>query len=707
MEKTYWTSYGEKKGADMINRIIDDSDTNIRRQMEIVAINQREAMYQEDYKNAYEDAVKNNDFSLVQDVIDSTAAWKSEEERKILTEQAIDQFKIGVATENALRIGSTQGIAKAEESLEQSGLLKDAAREITGKVLNDVNNTIASAKSAANQTYDEVIKNGGTFRDAYNSAISTNSQNPDVISAIKAVADTKLVESNAGQFVKDLIGAKTVADYEKLLKEYEPGGPYTANYIGQEAQLKDNHDFIDGQLEEMKLAYIEERFYNEVNSATLAELKALEPKYKEGGTYEPDFEGRGESQKKKYDYIVNQISEMEKAAEPPKQSPSTSDAVYMDMLTRVVTGEYSGPVAHAYLANHLVDKLIRTGKSDNMYMLDSFFNDFSKGIEKVNPQWNDNVLTPVKSFLSSVQKETGLNEASREIVYHKIANGLIDMVTDVGIGTYTTEQWMEKGQNMARLAAGMVIDNLKYTNDGASTVKGLKGVGATGNLLKLYKDLEAHPELLYQTAKGEQVGIINRSTLDDIQGQAKEDVKSVLGVDPRNLQEGWENEGPYDIKPIPTIRVLHGEKQGLYKYQVNEKGTGLDLRMFNEKTGTWDVYRTGTAAQNRVEDKKTETLKGEQHGYSYLINNLVKRKDDRQFRNAIMTDYAIPDTAFYIEGYDPETLDRVTEIPKDIADSIQRTSTPQVWEEIQRSWTEKGIRISTRTTNNYRRGDRR
>lgn len=385
-------------------------------------------------------------------------------------------------------------------------------------------------------------------------------------------------------------------------------------------------------------------------------------------------------------------------AEPDAGSALSNQDVYIELLTRWAKGQYSGPEAHKLLVDHMTEQLITTGKLEDGYLIDLFFNDLSKGIEKINPQWNTDVLSPVKALLQSLQKESGLDEGAIALINTKVANGLIDMVGDVGLGTYTTEQWIAKGQDMARIAAGMVIDNLRVTNEGDSTIKGLEGIGSPGAMLQLYQDLEAHPELLYQNAAGQTGSLINQRTLDDIQKQALVDIGAILGEDETNLLAEWENEGAADIKPIPQIRVGAGKNQGIYKYQVNDAGDGLDLRKYNEGTGAWEVYRTGTADQILREDNRTIIQESKQGAYRDIISNMVKYKNVR-----IDPSFRPPDNAFYIEGYHPRTLAPLTEIPRDIAEAIQRSSTPARWEEIRRAWNEKGIRIGTQNSSSRRR----
>jgi hypothetical protein len=406
--------------------------------------------------------------------------------------------------------------------------------------------------------------------------------------------------------------------------------------------------------------------------------------YKEGGRYDSDYYGQEELQKEHYGEISKLL------AGGGKGNPVSTSAVYKELLAQWARNG-GPPTYYNLLKNHIAEEFIRTGSAENSHMLDLFLNDISKGIASIDPNWNGEVLEPISALLGSISKEAGLDEEAKKTIYNNVAAGILDMAGEVGIEKYPTEYWTRKGNEMARLAAGQVIDNLKYTNSGESTVSNLEGVGASGNLLKLYKDLEEHPEILYVQANGETRSIINRATLDKIQNQAVKDVASVLGQEESNLMPGWEPEGAYDIKPIPTVRVLHGDNQGLYKYQVNEEKNGLNLMKLNTETGKWGLYRKGTADQNIAEDKKTIALTEKQNEYRDFINTLIKRKDDTYFINQT-SDARPPDTAFYIEGYDPRTLNRVNKIPDDILEIIKRESTSQVWENILRSWKDKGIR---------------
>jgi hypothetical protein len=623
-----------------------------------------------------QEAVKTGNRSLLDQVLNQAKGWMSEAAWNQYSKTADEEIRVGSILNQALRIAATDGMGNVEMYLGVVDLTETQRSEIFAEAQQRSNQIVTTAKTSAAETYDAARKEGATIRQAYDAAAAQDTPNADVRAVRQEIAQQKQISDLSERFAQETNGVTTLAELEALAELHKDGGAYDPDYYGQEGTQNAHYSAIAKTIDTIKEA------------ALKAQKEAIVEQEKAAEKAEAAAEKAATKREKEADAMIKATKE-----------------VYVDMLGQWAQGNISGPVAHEFLANRLVEEFRITGRSDNLYMADSFFNDISKGIAQINPQWNDDVLKPVESLLKSIQKEAGLNDGSRDVIYRNVANSLLDTIGDVGLKAYTTDQWIAKGQSMARLAAGLVIDNLKYTNEGESTVKDLEGVGSVGNLLKLYQNLEAHPELLYQDVKGDTGSIINQSTLDDIQEQAKKDVGAALHVDEKNLAAGWENEGAYDIKPIPTIRVLHGEKQGLYKYQVNNEGTGLNL-MKHTDTGEWRLERTGTAEQNVAEDKKTETLTNKQYEYGGLIANLAKHKDDKYFRMP-PANLMPPETAFYIEGYDPHTLDRITEVPKDMADRIQRDSTPQVWEEIQRSWTTKGIRISDKNTNNYSGSNRR
>ncbi|MDR0586201.1 MAG: hypothetical protein LBG26_03075 [Treponema sp.] len=293
------------------------------------------------------------DFSPVEAMIRTLPITDEAQNALIIAKKS--QFQIDFTTNDAISIGRTQGIAKAEEYALQSGLPQETISAIMGKVQDADNKAVTAGKAAANQAFDEVLKNGGTPREAYDNATKTDSQNPDVISAIKAAADARLAKSNEDQFAQDLMSAETLEDYEALKEKHKSGGTYAANYIGQEAQQKKHDDTITALAEKKKLSILEERFYHEVNGATLDELKALKPNYAEGGEYEPAYEGYGKLQKERYDYISKRISDMEKAATPPagKEPPyqNTLELAYKfrdgfwagTLINKETKNPYTGP----------------------------------------------------------------------------------------------------------------------------------------------------------------------------------------------------------------------------------------------------------------------------------------------------------------------------------------------------------------------------
>ncbi|MDR0719474.1 MAG: hypothetical protein LBF78_07545 [Treponema sp.] len=239
MQETYWTKSGEKKGMTIIGKIINDGNAQIMEQTRLAAMGLREAKYGEAYNNAFQTAVQTNDFTLIRDVIDSTSAWKSETERQTLLEQAQDQFKIGVATERAITIGRTEGIARAEEDLQQSGLPQEVITQIMGTVQNANNNTVETAKVSAADTYTKIKQNDGTIRQAYDAAITQDISNPEALEARKAVATKKQIYDLNERFSQETNGA-TVAQLEALKEKYKDGGTYDADYYGME-QLQNQH----------------------------------------------------------------------------------------------------------------------------------------------------------------------------------------------------------------------------------------------------------------------------------------------------------------------------------------------------------------------------------------------------------------------------------------------------------------------------------
>jgi uncharacterized FlaG/YvyC family protein len=359
-------------------------------------------------------------------------------------------------------------------------------------------------------------------------------------------------------------------------------------------------------------------------------------------------------------------------------------------------GGYEAEEAKGLFAHDIARDLAEHGV-DNTPLVDSFFNSLDKGIKKINPQWDSQVLVPTKNFIESLATDKTIDKGSKELIYSRVTEGLLDMVGDMGLKSKTPEQWAQTGWELARISAGITIDGMAITPAGDSAVPNLQGNFSTGNLIKTYKTLQEHPELLHQTAAGETGALVDMSLLDGVQKQAQADVAATLHVDPKNILPSWDAEGKNDIAPIPVIIVPSGPEKGQYKYQVNGKD---ELWLMKKDTdGNWTEYRKGSAGQNLSTEKNTLKQRQKHEETIGIINRIISHKDDTGFR--IPRGYNLPsDLDFYIEGYDPSTGESIKEIPSDVARKFNAAwggVTKDRWEEIQQGWAAKGISISDKT----------
>jgi hypothetical protein len=397
---------------------------------------------------------------------------------------------------------------------------------------------------------------------------------------------------------------------------------------------------------------------------------------------------------------------------PPKKI--SSQKLYVDLLAQWALGEEyggrSGNEARQLLIQELAENLRKTGEADDLSLADSFFHDLNKGIQKINPNWNNQVLKPTKSLLDSLVKDKNIDTDLKDIIYNKVAEGIIDMVGDLGLGSKTPEQWALAARDMTRIAAGMTINGFAVTSTGDSAISNLQGNFSTGNLIKTYKTLQEHPELLYQNAAGETGAIIDMSLLEGVQKQAKADIATVLRIDPKDVLSSWDAEGKNDVAPIPMIVVPNGPEKGQYKYQVNEKDE-LWL-MKKDQDGNWGEYRKGSVAQNLAEDSESIRAGERIRDNTRIIERFKDNPNDPANQWEIQS---IIDEDLYIAGINRDWTP-IKKIPRDVAERIQREAGDKrgayyygQWESILQNWNRLGIKIegTADTGSDHRPGGKR
>jgi hypothetical protein len=377
--------------------------------------------------------------------------------------------------------------------------------------------------------------------------------------------------------------------------------------------------------------------------------------------------------------------------------------VYYDLLSQWAKGKnfggLTGTEAREILINEMTERMKKTGEIADVAKIDSFFNDLPSGIIKLNPEWKDYFkdggFTPILDLVKTIGEEKKLDEDSQKFIYRNVSKTIVDMIGDLGLGTYSTEQWIQKARDMSRLAAGMVVDNLKVTNDREPTVANLEGANAGKNKLDLYIALEAHPELRRLNAAGDQGGLINESTFEVIQKQALKDIEAVLDETPENLEAGWEQERDNDITAIPVVIVKHGENQGRYKYQASADQKTLNLMRYDDETKKWDIIRQGAAEQTLQADLSLNAAAARIQENNRRIENLSRPAPNTPLGRNVE---GLTEEDFYIAGKKPDGTP-LKEVPYGVAESIRKKAVENKgryygqWEAITQRWQDLGISI--------------
>ncbi|MDR1586923.1 MAG: hypothetical protein LBS57_05655 [Treponema sp.] len=225
----------------MINRITSESNNQIRRKTVMDAMKSREALFNEVYSNAFDLGVKNNDFTPIRDAIESSSAWKNDEERKILTEQAFDQFNIGIAKKEAVGAAETYGMGRAQNVINNNtAISKDQALKLQGDAQQASNQAVNAARTEAADAYTKAAEAGGSIRRKYDAAAGQNIANPDVREARINVARQKQTVDLSERFSRET-NTTNLAQLKASAERYKEGGSYDADYYGQEELQKEHY----------------------------------------------------------------------------------------------------------------------------------------------------------------------------------------------------------------------------------------------------------------------------------------------------------------------------------------------------------------------------------------------------------------------------------------------------------------------------------
>lgn len=174
-------------------------------------------------QNAIQDFIKTGDTFLYQQTMNQAKEWMSEEVWNQYKVKAEEEMKMGRMKNTAQSVAQSDGMEAVRIFLEGQDLTEDQRAAIFSQAQQASNQAVTAATTAAIETYNTKLTNGGTIGDSYRAAIANPSSNPAVAEAAKKAAQAAQFESLSNRFGQDLAGsdAMSVEELKQLRKVYE------------------------------------------------------------------------------------------------------------------------------------------------------------------------------------------------------------------------------------------------------------------------------------------------------------------------------------------------------------------------------------------------------------------------------------------------------------------------------------------------------
>jgi hypothetical protein len=222
-------------------------------------------------QNGVQEAIKTGSRSLLEQTLSDAKGWMSEEVWNQYSQKSEREIYVGGVENHAIKLAQTEGMDAVLKFLDITDLMETQKSSILSEAQQRSNQTVDTAKVSAADTYTKIKQNDGTIRQAYDAAVTQDFPNPETLEARKTVARQKQFYDLNERFYNETDGA-TLAQLEALRGKYKDGGTYDADYYGQEELQNRHYSAISESID---------KIYSEVRRAeekTLAEQEKAETK---------------------------------------------------------------------------------------------------------------------------------------------------------------------------------------------------------------------------------------------------------------------------------------------------------------------------------------------------------------------------------------------------------------------------------------------
>jgi hypothetical protein len=250
VEKTR-EKYGDK-AAERAQSLVDgmniDSYFNAAKMLNRDSVELTEA----NAARAAEKAVEAGDFGIVKEFLGTVA---DDYFRSQLEAQAQTQFNLGMGLKEAKGVYDTEGMDAAVRQIAAQDITDEQKKAMTSAVGNYAQQQTRSAVNTAQTVFDTAMeKTGGNIAASAEAARQTaEGSSPDNRAAVEKEVRTKQIEADDLYFEQNVranIDTKSLAELKALAKAYSPEGARAADYAGLPGELNRRREWLLGKIAE-------------------------------------------------------------------------------------------------------------------------------------------------------------------------------------------------------------------------------------------------------------------------------------------------------------------------------------------------------------------------------------------------------------------------------------------------------------------------
>jgi len=215
-----WGNAG--RAEEMISQIYSDINTASAKMLGVEAERLLTQQFAINRKDGIQNAIA-GDLTLYNQTMKQAKDWMPDHVLEQMTAEDMRTIRSGQVENAAMQIGGANGMDAVGAFLKEQDLTKAQSAAIFSQAQQASNQAVTAATTAATETYNTKLSNGGTIGDSYRAAIANPSSNPAVAEAAKKAAQTVQFESLSNRFGQDLAGsdAMSVEELKQLRKVYE------------------------------------------------------------------------------------------------------------------------------------------------------------------------------------------------------------------------------------------------------------------------------------------------------------------------------------------------------------------------------------------------------------------------------------------------------------------------------------------------------